>query len=92
MADSLGIYLTWAPRVGRTDAERNCLSNIHPAGLGYEQAAAKLAWLATQARARRLTGVGLKEEAEPLLGPPQPPTALPIATPTATRHQQEGGA
>ncbi len=64
VADSLGIYLTYAPMVGRKDAERNCISNIHAAGLGYPAAAAKLAWLAGQARLRRLTGVELKEDAE----------------------------
>ena len=62
VADSLGIYLTWEPRIGRRDSERNCLSNIHPAGLGPEAASAKLAWLLREARARRLTGVGLKDD------------------------------
>lgn len=67
-ADSLGVYLTWDPKPGRNDAERNCLSNIHPPdGLGYEAAADRLAWLMTEARARKLTGVGLKDEG-PLLG------------------------
>lgn len=66
--DSLGVYLTWAPVVGRTDAERNCLSNIRPAGLPAERAAEKLVWLMTEARRRRLTGVELKEDADgPLL-------------------------
>lgn len=67
-ADSLGCYLTWGPRVGRLDSERNCLSNIRPPdGLPYAVAADKLAWLMAEARARKLTGVGLKEEA-PALG------------------------
>ena len=63
VADSLGIYLTWAPRPGRHDAERNCISNIHAHGLSYETAAAKLLWLMRAARTSKLTGVGLKEEA-----------------------------
>jgi ethanolamine ammonia-lyase small subunit len=60
--DSLGAYLTWDPRPGRTDAERNCISNIRPEGLGYAAAASKLVWLMTEARARRLTGVALKDD------------------------------
>jgi ethanolamine ammonia-lyase small subunit len=61
--DSLGAYLTYEPRVGRTDAERNCVSNIRPEGLGYSVAAHKLHHLMLEARARRLTGVALKEDA-----------------------------
>jgi ethanolamine ammonia-lyase small subunit len=59
--DSLGIYLTWQPRRGRNDAERNCISNIRPEGLGYEAAARRLWWLCVQARQLRLTGVQLKD-------------------------------
>jgi len=60
--DSMGIYLTWAPRVGLTDERRNCISNVRPAGLGYGEAAARLHYLLEQARQRQLTGVGLKDE------------------------------
>lgn len=60
--DSLGAYVTWAPRVGRTDAERNCVSNIHVNGLSYAEAAAKLAFLLTEARRRKLSGVMLKDD------------------------------
>jgi ethanolamine ammonia-lyase small subunit len=59
--DSLGAYLTWRPAPGRTDAERNCISNIRPEGLGYEDAAQRIFALATAARGRGLTGVALKE-------------------------------
>jgi ethanolamine ammonia-lyase small subunit len=60
--DSLGAYLTFAPRAGLTDAERNCVSNIHAAGLGYDEAAARIAWLVQQGLARGITGVALKDE------------------------------
>jgi ethanolamine ammonia-lyase small subunit len=61
--DSLGAYITWDPRLGRTDAERNCISNIRVEGLSYPQAAAQLGFYLTEARRRQLTGVALKEEA-----------------------------
>ncbi|WP_291700270.1 ethanolamine ammonia-lyase subunit EutC [Bradyrhizobium sp.] len=60
--DSLGAYLTFAPRIGRTDADRNCVSNIHRAGLSYDEAAFKIAWLVGAAFARGVTGVALKDE------------------------------
>jgi ethanolamine ammonia-lyase small subunit len=60
--DSLGAYLTYAPRIGLTDAERNCVSNIHGAGLGYDEAAFRIAWLVREGLARGVTGVALKDE------------------------------
>ncbi len=62
--DSLGIYLTHSPRLGRNDAERNCISNVRPEGLSYAAAAHKLAWLLDAALQRGLTGVALKDESE----------------------------
>ena len=59
--DSLGAYLTWDPKPGRLDSERNCVSNIRPPhGLGYATAADEIARLMAQARSRQLTGVALK--------------------------------
>ncbi len=60
-ADSLSIYVTYGPRVGRTDAERNCLSNIREGGLSYIEAAKRTGWLVRESMRRKLTGVGLKE-------------------------------
>jgi len=60
--DSLGAYLTIAPDIGRTDAERNCVSNIHREGLSYEEAAHKIGWLVREGLRRNVTGVALKDE------------------------------
>jgi ethanolamine ammonia-lyase small subunit len=60
--DSLGAYITWAPRPGRTDAERNCISNIRPEGLAYAEAATRIAHYLQAARQSQLTGIGLKED------------------------------
>jgi ethanolamine ammonia-lyase small subunit len=60
--DSLGLYLTWQPRPGRTDAERNCISNIRPEGLPIPDAAAKLLWLIAAMQRLGVTGVALKDE------------------------------
>jgi ethanolamine ammonia-lyase small subunit len=62
VADSLGIYLTHLPRVGRTDADRNCISNIHPPdGLGYVEAARVAVGLIAGARELGRSGVDLKD-------------------------------
>ena len=60
--DSMGVYATWMPRVGLNDADRNCISNIRPAGLGYEEAAHKLHYLLREMRRREVSGVNLKDE------------------------------
>jgi len=62
--DSLGVYLTWAARVGRTDAERNCISNVRPEGLPYQDAAKRLVYLVCEARRLKRSGVALKDDSE----------------------------
>ena len=62
--DSLGAYLTWRPGPRTTDAERNCISNIRPAGIAPADAAPRLAHLLATMRARGVSGVGLKDETE----------------------------
>jgi ethanolamine ammonia-lyase small subunit len=59
--DSLGVYLTWDPKPGRTDAERNCISNIRAEGLSYRDAAQRIAYYRSEARRLGMTGVLLKE-------------------------------
>ncbi len=67
--DSLGVYLTWNPRPGRTDADRNCVSNIRAEGLSYEDAARRIASYASVARALGSSGFELKEPGSPSLPP-----------------------
>jgi ethanolamine ammonia-lyase small subunit len=69
--DSLGIYLTYEPRVGRSDAERNCISNVRPQGLPYDAAAFKLHYLLNEALRVKLTGVNLKDDSDALLAAPK---------------------
>jgi ethanolamine ammonia-lyase small subunit len=59
--DSLGAYLTWHPNPERTDADRNCLSNIRDGGLSPESAGERLFWYLRAARTRQITGTSLKE-------------------------------
>ncbi|MBA2490839.1 MAG: ethanolamine ammonia-lyase subunit EutC [Gammaproteobacteria bacterium] len=73
--DSVGVYFTYGPRVGRNDAERNCISNIRPAGLSFDRAAHKLCYLMSEARSRKLSGVKLKDQAESSEQPLEGPTA-----------------
>ncbi|CAG4902169.1 ethanolamine ammonia-lyase subunit EutC [Paraburkholderia saeva] len=80
--DSLGIYLTWAPKTGCSDAQRNCISNVRPEGLSYEAASHRLHYLLTHARRLGLTGVGLKDDSDALLGTAAATAAVP-APPSA---------
>jgi ethanolamine ammonia-lyase small subunit len=76
--DSLGAYLTWEPRPGRRDGERNCISNIRAGGLGAHEAAFRIIWLLREAMRRRISGVDLKDESSFLLEG-SAPTHLPGA-------------
>ncbi|HTZ88985.1 MAG TPA: ethanolamine ammonia-lyase subunit EutC [Alloacidobacterium sp.] len=71
--DSLGIYLTYKPRIGCTDADRNCISNVRPEGLSCEAAAHKLCYLMMEARRIGASGIALKDGSgiRPLASPPE---------------------
>jgi ethanolamine ammonia-lyase small subunit len=66
--DSMGAYLTWQPGAQTSDADRNCISNIRPEGISYAEAAFKLAQMLGAMRARRLSGVLLKDEPDAKIG------------------------
>lgn len=73
-ADSLSLYLTWDPKVGRMDSERNCLSNIHAhGGMAHDEAAFRLAWLLRGARTLGRSGVALKDDSMTARLPPPTP-------------------
>lgn len=80
--DSVGIYLTWSPRRGRNDSERNCISNIRTAGLTTEEATHKLLWLIDAARRLGKTGVLLKEAT------PEPELPTPDWSLSSAQRQQ----
>jgi ethanolamine ammonia-lyase small subunit len=65
--DSLGVYITWNPHPGCTDAERNCISNIRPEGLSYIEAAARIQHYISEARRLQTTGIALKDPSASLL-------------------------
>jgi len=62
--DSLGIYLTYNPKLGLSDADRNCISNVRPEGLQYAVAAKKMIWLAKESMRLKVSGVALKDESD----------------------------
>jgi ethanolamine ammonia-lyase small subunit len=66
VSNSLGAYVTWEPRTGRSDAERNCVSNIHAGGLACEEAAREICWILEEARRRGCSGTAIKNEARGL--------------------------
>lgn len=65
--DSMGAYLTWQPHAATTDADRNCISNIRPEGIGYSDAAFKVVAILRAMKTRRLSGVMLKDESDRLM-------------------------
>jgi ethanolamine ammonia-lyase small subunit len=65
--DSMGIYLTWQSGMPRTDADRNCISNVRPEGLAYADAGFRLLHTLRAIRARRISGVQLKNDSDRLL-------------------------
>nr|WP_321508841.1 ethanolamine ammonia-lyase subunit EutC [uncultured Celeribacter sp.] len=82
VADSLGAYLTYGPKPGRRDSERNCLSNIHAqGGMSYDLAAEKIAWLSRAALRLGLSGTGLKEDSGSLAAQEVPPIVSDVDDP-----------
>ena len=73
ISESVGAYLTFGPRAGRTDAERNCISNIHARGTGVEDAARRIVDLVVRARIAGVTGVALTDDASAIVTPRRSP-------------------
>ncbi|HTJ96364.1 MAG TPA: ethanolamine ammonia-lyase subunit EutC [Rhodocyclaceae bacterium] len=76
--DSLGLYMTHGPKPGLSDADRNCISNVRPEGLGYSAAAHKLAYLMAGARQLGHSGVDLKDDSSATLDVAPAPAALTV--------------
>lgn len=89
--DSLGVYLTYAPKVGCHDAQRNCISNVRPEGLPHDAAAHKLHYLLTHARRLGITGVGLKDDSDALLPAAQAQTRRLAPGPRRNSGRPPGG-
>jgi ethanolamine ammonia-lyase small subunit len=89
--DSLGAYLTWAPRVGRNDGERNCISNIRDGGMSADEAAYKMHWLFREAFRRELTGVQLKDESTFQIEAAKAPKELASTAKAAAKSKSEKG-
>lgn len=85
--DSLGAYLVYGPRIGNTDAHRNCVSNIRPEGLRYDDAVDTLAWLVTESIRREVSGVALKDD-RPLLAQDNPRSAPEEDCTPSVQHQR----
>lgn len=79
--DSLGVYLTYQPRLDSMDSQRNCISNVRPQGLAYAQAAAKLNYLARESLRLRLSGVALKDDSSLGIAPNQATAQVPSMQP-----------
>jgi ethanolamine ammonia-lyase small subunit len=74
--DGLSAYVVYDPRLGKTDGDRNMISNIHPRGTPIEDAARRLASFAAAMIEQRTSGVTLDlarlgEAAERAPRPPQ---------------------
>lgn len=65
--DSMSAYFVYDPKPGKTDADRNCISNISSIGTTESEAAAKIHWLLREALRQKISGVKLKDDSKPPL-------------------------